>query len=67
MLMGMAKVSEAINFRRALDIYLKALGQSINDESYWWGILDKFQSKFSHWTYRWLSSTGRVILLKIVV
>ena len=25
-LMGMARVSEAINFRRALDIYLKALG-----------------------------------------
>ena len=30
-LMGMARVSEAINFRRALDIYLKASGQSIND------------------------------------
>ena len=33
-LMGMARVSEAINFRRALDIYLKALGQCINDEKY---------------------------------
>ena len=31
-LMGMAKVSEAINFRRALDIYLKASGQCINDD-----------------------------------
>ena len=31
-LMGMARVSEAINFRRALELYLKALGQCINDE-----------------------------------
>ena len=31
-LMGLARVSEAINFGRALDIYLKALGQCINDE-----------------------------------
>ena len=31
-LMGLARVSEAINFRRALDIYLKALGQCINDD-----------------------------------
>ena len=31
-LMGMAKVSKAMNFRRALDIYLKASGQCINDE-----------------------------------
>ena len=29
--MGMARVNEAINFRRALEIYLKALGHSIND------------------------------------
>ena len=34
---------------------------------YWQGILDKFRSKVSHWTYRWLSSAGRVILLKHVV
>ena len=30
-LMGMARVNEAINFKRALEIYLKASGQSIND------------------------------------
>ena len=29
---GMARVSEAMNFRRALDIYLKALGHCVNDE-----------------------------------
>ena len=94
-LMGMARVNEALNFRRALDIYLKASGQCINDDkssifffntpqpiqnriarilrfqigslpllylgvplvlgsqyrAYWKGILDKFQSKVSHWTY----------------
>ncbi|XP_057871389.2 uncharacterized protein LOC131077832 [Cryptomeria japonica] len=110
-LMGLARVSEAVNFRRTLDIYLKAAGQSINDDKssiyffntprliqnriarilrfqigslplmylgiplalgpqrrdFWQGILDKFRSKVSHWTYRWLSSTGRVLLLKTVV
>ena len=31
-LMGIARVSEAVNFRRTLDIYLKASGQCINDD-----------------------------------
>ncbi|XP_057856267.1 uncharacterized protein LOC131065696 [Cryptomeria japonica] len=109
--MDLARISEAVNFRHALDIYLKASGQCINDDKssiyffntpqliqsrivrilrfqigslplmylgiplalgaqrreYWQGILDKFRSKVSHWTYRWLSSAGRVILLKTVV
>ncbi len=34
---------------------------------YWQGILDKFRSKVSHWTYSWLSSAGRVVFLKSVV
>ena len=29
--------------------------------------MDKFWSKVSHWTYRWLSFAGRVVLLKTVV
>ena len=110
-LMGMARISEAVNFRTALDIYLKASGQKINEDKssiyffntpqiiqnriarilrfqigslplmylgiplslgaqrrdYWQGILDKFRSKVSHWTYRWLSSAGRLLLLKTVV
>ncbi|XP_059077196.1 uncharacterized protein LOC131876295 [Cryptomeria japonica] len=110
-LMGLARISEAVNFRRALDIYLKASGQCINDDKssiyffntpqciqsriarilrfqigslplmylgiplalgaqrrdYWKGILDKFRSKVSHWTHRWLSSAGRMVLLKTVV
>ena len=31
-LMGMARMSEALNFRQALDIYLKASGQRINED-----------------------------------
>ena len=31
-LMGMARISEALNFRQALDIYLKASGQCINED-----------------------------------
>ena len=34
---------------------------------YWQKILDKFRSKVSHWTYRWLSSAGRLVMLKTVV
>ena len=110
-LMGMARIREATNIRKALDTYLKASGQRINEDKsfiyffntprliqnriagilrfqiaslplmylgvplslgsqrrdYWQGILDKFRSKVSHWTYRWLSSAGRVVLLKHVV
>ena len=29
--------------------------------------MDKFRSKVSHWTHRWLSSIGRLVLLKTVV
>ena len=29
--MGMARISEAVNIRKDLDTYLKALGQKIND------------------------------------
>lgn len=111
MLMGLARINEAMNIRKALDVYLRASGQKINDDkssiyffntpwpiqsriarilrfqigslplmylgvplslgsqhrSYWQGILDKFWSKVSHWTYRWLSFAGRVVLLKILV
>ena len=35
--------------------------------AYWKGILDKFRSKVSHWTYRWLSSANRMILLNTVL
>ena len=110
-LMGIACVKEVVNIRKALDTYLKASGQRINEDKssiyffntpqliqnriarilrfqigslplmylgvpvflgaqrrdYWQGILDKFRSKVSHWTHRWLSSAGRVILLKTVV
>ena len=110
-LMGMARINEVVNIKKALDTYLKALGQRINDDKssiyffntprliqnriarilrvqisslplmylgvpfslgahrrdYWQGILDKFRSKVSHWTYRWLSSARRVVLLKTVV
>ena len=31
-LMGMARINEALNFRQALDIYLKASGQRINED-----------------------------------
>lgn len=31
-LMGIARTSEAVNFRRALDIYLRASGQCINED-----------------------------------
>ena len=31
-LLGMARISEAVNFRKALDIYLKASGQKINED-----------------------------------
>lgn len=31
-LMDMARISEAINIRKAFDIYFKALGQKINDD-----------------------------------
>lgn len=34
---------------------------------FWKGILDKFRNLVSHWTCRWLSSAGRVTLLKSVV
>ncbi len=30
-LLGRARISEAVNIKKALDIYLKALGQKIND------------------------------------
>lgn len=107
----MARISEAVNFRRALDTYLKTSGQCINDDNsfiyffnttrliqiriarilrfqigslplmylrvplvlgsqwrdYWQRILDKLWSKVSHWTYRSLSSAGRVVLLKTMV
>lgn len=33
-LMGMARTSEAMNIRKDLDIYLKALGQRINDDKF---------------------------------
>ena len=110
-LLGKARISEAVNIRKALDLYLKASGQKINDDKssifffntprliqnriarilrfqigtlplmylgvplylgaqrrdYWQGILDKFRSKVSHWTNRWLSSAGRLVLLKTVV
>ena len=36
-------------------------------KEYWQGLLDRFRSRVSHWTHRWLSSTGRVILLKTVI
>ena len=42
-----------------------ALGTQLKE--YWQGLLDKFHSRVSHWTHRWLSSAGRVILLKTVV
>ena len=29
----MARISEAVNIRKALDIYLKASGQKINDDN----------------------------------
>ena len=31
-LMGMARISKTVNIRKALDIYLKASGQRINDD-----------------------------------
>ena len=31
-LIGMARISEVVNFKRALDTYLKASGQHINDD-----------------------------------
>lgn len=30
-------------------------------------VLDKFHRRVSHWTHRWLSSAGHVVLLKFVV
>lgn len=42
-----------------------SLGAQRND--YWQGILDKFRSKVSHWTCRWLSSARRLVLLKTAV
>ena len=38
-----------------------ALGTQLKE--YLQGLLDKFRSRVSHWTHRWLSSVGRVILL----
>ena len=32
-LMGMARISEALNFRQALDIYLKASRKCINEDN----------------------------------
>ena len=42
-----------------------ALGTQLKE--YWQGLLEKFRSRVNHWTHRWLSSTGRVILLKTVI
>ena len=42
-----------------------ALGTQL--KYYWQGLLDKFRNRVNHWTHRWLSSAGRVILLKTVV
>jgi hypothetical protein len=36
-------------------------------KEYWQDLLDKFRSRVGHWTHRWLSSAGRVILLKTVI
>lgn len=109
--MGRARLSEAMNFRRSLDIFLKSYGQKINEDKssiyffnipsliqnriakilqfqigtlplmclgipltlgaqrryFWQGISEKSRCRVNHWTHRRLSSTGRVILLKIVV
>ena len=42
-----------------------ALGTQLKD--YLQGLFDKFHNRVNHWTHRWLSSAGRVILLKTVV
>lgn len=43
------------------------LDLGVQHEDIWKGILDKFHCKVNHWTYRWLSSTRRVIILKTMV
>lgn len=68
----MRRVELVMNFEvKTLEDSLKYLGFFLKPNNYrikdWHWILAKIESKLKHWSYKWLSRAGRLVLIKSVL